>query len=274
MWARGRFWCALSIAVCSCAAAATCRADDPPELLFDQAVAALEQGATDDAIDRFELLADRGFSSPDASYDRAMAYVRRAQSHSARAGDWGRAAAGLEEVLLARPADTEARVALERVHQEIARRRARARAADLELKPSLGWAFVGLLDERTWALLAAFGSLVVTIGLAARFARGPMVRLAGVVASSLGAVILVVTGSLAALSRERRLHARPAVVIVEEARLLERGDSGVAVSGPGTRIPEGALVNVEDQRGTLVEVEWGTLEGWLSLGQLRVLSRP
>jgi Flp pilus assembly protein TadD len=61
------------------------RADgESNETLFTDAVAALDRGAFDDAIDRFELLADRGFSHPDASYDRAIAYVRRADSRTAR----------------------------------------------------------------------------------------------------------------------------------------------------------------------------------------------
>ena len=247
------------------------KAGDSTQELFDEAVAALHRGAVDDAIDRFELLADRGFFHPDASYDRALAYAERAQSHGARPGDFGRAAAALGETLLARPDDGDAKVALERIRQEIVRRRARTGASDVELKPSLGWAVVGLLDEDTWAVIAAIGSFATCVGLALRlWVRSAPVRLAGVVAGSLGMVMLIVAGSLAALSRSRRLHAEPAVVIVEEARLLD--ENGATISGAGTRLPEGALVDVEDRRGTLVRISWGTIDGWLSLGELRLLS--
>jgi tetratricopeptide (TPR) repeat protein len=246
---------------------------DSNEKLFDEAVAALDRGALDDSIDRLELLADRGFSHPDASYDRAIAYVRRAQSRGAKRGDLGRAAAALAEVLEQRPDDAEASAALGRVRREIAKRRARSGASEVDLKPSLGWAMVGLLEEDTWAMLAMIGSAVASLGLALWLAsKKEAMRLAGTIAASLGAVTLVLTGALAAFARYERVHYRPAVVVVEEARLLD--DNGATVSGPGSVIPEGASVRVTDQRGTLAHVEWGTLDGWLSLGQLRLLARP
>lgn len=253
------------------ALAPTAAADgESNDALFSEAVASLNQGTYDDAIDHLELLADRGFSHPDASYDRAIAYVRRASSHSARAGDLGRAAAALSEALVFRPEDADARLALERVRQEIVRRRARTGASQVDLRPSLGWAVVGLLDEETWAVIAALGSAVASLGLALRwFSRSPAARLSGVVAASLGALALVVTGSFAALSRYERMTFRPAVVVVEEARLFD--ENGAPISGPGSVVPEGAAVRVMDQRGTLAHVEWGTLDGWLSLGQLRLL---
>jgi hypothetical protein len=241
--------------------------------LFSEGVAAIERGAWDDAVDRFELLADRGFSHPDASYDRAVAYVERARSHAARQGDLGRAAAALGETLLLRPDDTEAGFALERVHQEIARRRARAHRSEFDLRPSLGWAVIELLSEDTWAALAAIGSIALSLGLSLRFLfRSSALKLSAVVVASLSGGMLLVTASLAALSRYDRLHAHPAVVIADEARLLD--DAGAAITGPGSVVPEGAMVRVVDQRGTLARVEWGTLEGWLSLGQLRLLARP
>lgn len=241
--------------------------------LFSEGVAAIERGAWDDAIDRFELLADRGFSHPDASYDGAVAYVERARSHSARPGDLGRAAAALGETLLLRPDDMDAGFALERVHQEIARRRARAHRAEFDLRPSLGWAVVELLSEDTWAALALFGSIALSLGLSLRFLlRSSALKLSAVVVASLGGGVLFLTASLAALSRYDRLHVHPAVVIAEEARLLD--DAGAAITGRGSVVPEGAMVRVVDQRGTLARVEWGTLDGWLSLGQLRLLARP
>jgi hypothetical protein len=246
---------------------------EPNAALFTEGIAAMNRGAWDDAIDRFELLADRGFSNANVTYDRGIAYVKRAESHGARPGDLGRAAAALAETLLLEPNDADAAFALERVHQEIARRRARSHASQVDQRPSLGWAVVGLLDEDTWALLAAIGSVALSLGLAVRFAaRAAALALGAVVVASLGAALLAVTGSLAALSRYDRVHVHPAVVIVEEARLLD--DNGAGITGPGSVVPEGAMVRVVDERGNLARVEWGTLDGWLSLGQLRLLTRP
>jgi hypothetical protein len=210
---------------------------------------------------------------PDASYDRAMAYVRRSATRSTRPGDLGRAAAALSETLLARPDDVPADQALDRVRQEITRRRAQRRIAPVDQRPSLGWAVVELLPESTWSWLAASGALVLSVGLALRLffaARAP--RLAGVIAASLGAALVLVTGTLSYLSRHERLHRLPAVVIAEEARLLT--DAGTAISGPGSVVPEGAAVRIIERSGTLAHVEWGTLDGWVSLGQLRLLVRP
>jgi hypothetical protein len=61
-------------------------------------------------------------------------------------------------------------------------------------------------------------------------------------------------------------------VIVEEARMLD--ENGASITGSGSVLPEGAEVEVVERRGTLARIEWGTLEGWLSLGQLRLLAEP
>jgi hypothetical protein len=263
----------VSVLAAALTVAAVTRAeqDTNPEL-FESAVAALESGALDDAIDRFELLADRGFLHPDASFDRALAYVRRAASRGVHHGDLGRATAALSEALALRPDDAEARMASERVRREIVRRRSRLGATDVDLRPSLGWAVVGLVEEETWALVAVLGSVIASLGLAVRLmTTSSAARLSGVVAASLGTVALVVTGGLTALARYERIHYRAAVVVVDEARLLD--ENGGAITGRGSVVPEGAGVRVIDQRGTLAHVEWGTLDGWLSLGQLRLLTR-
>ena len=92
------------------------------------------------------------------------------------------------------------------------------------------------------------------------------------IAAGLGGSLLVVTGSLSDLSRYDRLYRLPPVVIAEEPRLLT--DAGTAITGPGSVVPEGALLHVTDRNGTLVHAEWGTLDGWVALGQLRLLVRP
>jgi tetratricopeptide (TPR) repeat protein len=267
---------ALRAACLACAVAlpaGAARAEDESDaVLFSRANEALSRGAYDDAIDRFELLADRGFSHPDASYDRAIAYVRRAESNGARPGDLGRAAAALSETLELRPDDADADVALDRVRQEIVRRRARQGAKDIEPRPSLGWAIVGLAEEDTWALLALFATVAASLGLAVRFVtKASAPRLAGLVAASVGGVVLVITAAMAFLARFERLHYEPAVVIVDEARLSD--ENGAPITGQGSIVPEGGAVRVDERRGTRAHVEWGTLDGWLPLGQVRLLAR-
>jgi hypothetical protein len=243
------------------------------EQLFQGAADSIAAGAFDDAIDRLELLADRGFVHPNASFDRGMAYSGRGLSPRARPGDLGRAAAALAETLVFRPDDEQADAALDRVRHEIVRRRSRAGAKEIDLKPSLGLAVVGLLDENTWAVLAALGSLALSVGLLVRLSTsGARARLSGVIAGSLGALVLTVGSSGAAFAHYARVAYRPAVVVVDEMRLTD--ESGVTISGVGSVVPEGASVLVVEQRGTRARVEWGTISGWVSLGQIRILARP
>jgi tetratricopeptide (TPR) repeat protein len=265
---------AIAVMLACVASSSRAAADDlSNEELFKKATASIEQGAYDDAIDCLELLADRDFVHPDVSYDRGMAYARRGQSPRARSGDLGRASAALAETLVLRPDDERADTALDRVRHEIVRRRARAGAKEMDLKPSLSLAVVGLLDENTWAALAVAGSLALSLGLIVRFwTRGVRARLGGVVAGSLGALVLLVGTSGAAFARYARVTYRPAVVVVDEAHLVD--ESGITISGVGSVVPEGASVLVVEQRGTRARIEWGTTSGWLSLGQIRMLARP
>lgn len=251
---------------------------------FRAGVAALERGAVDEAIDSFELLADQGFVHPDASFDRAVAYLERARGARARDGDLGRAAAALSETLLLRPEDEAAASALERVQQELARRRARRGNAELSVRPSLGQAVVRLLDEGTSAILALAGSLALTLGMASRrLFQKPAVRLGGAIALGLGASALIVGSALTYGARSDRLRSRPAVVIAPEAPLLDENavprklDASRATASPASEpraVPEGAEVRMLETRGALARISWGSVGAWVLRGQLRVLKTP
>src|SRR5688572_11540312 len=159
------------------------------EQAYAAALAALKKGADNEAIDRLELLADQGFSHPDASLARAAAYIARAEGKNARPGDLGRAAAALSEALLLRPDDAQAQRGLEAVQAEIARRQARP-GENVVVRPRLGRAIVALLPEQAWAILAAFGSLVLAVGIVMRrAASAPLARLSGAVSIGVGAVL-------------------------------------------------------------------------------------
>src|SRR6185503_7451242 len=183
------------------------RADEPntPAKSLETALKALERGAFDEAIDRLELLADQGFVHPDASFDRAVLYVRRARSQAARPGDLGRAAAALSETLLLRPSDEAAETALERVQSEIARKRAREGAQPVTVRPTLGRALTGILPEDVWAIAALVGSLVATLGLVVRrLTERSSSRLAGAIAAALGLGVLTIGASLTLAARHFR----------------------------------------------------------------------
>jgi hypothetical protein len=243
---------------------------------FAAANQALKRGAYGEAIDTLELLADHGFVHPDASFDRAVAYVERARSSAAAPGDLGRAAAALCEVLILRPDDDAAEAGLSRIRAEISRRHAREGSAPVLARPSLGRAVTSLFDENTWALVAVSGSLLLALGLALRrFVNRTSAALAGAVGIGLGALLLIAGASMTAGARHFRLTSSPAVIVVEEAHLLDESGkpltqkSGAADS---VTIPEGASVYVLERRPTLDRVEWGSTEGWVSPGQLQILA--
>jgi hypothetical protein len=261
--------------VCAIVALASgAEADSGSDPIFRSGVAALERGAWDEAIDQFELLADRGFVHPDASFDRAVAYVERARTSSARPGDLGRAAAALSETLELRPGDREAETALEAVHAEIARRRAREGSQPITARPSLARAIVALADERVWSAAAALGSFALSIGLLLGLSAQRRRRLAARITASVGGAILLLGGGLTLAARHYRLSSQHAVVVVPDARLL--GDDGAPVPAAAQRgaatIPEGSSVFVLERRADLARVEWGTTHGWVQIGQIRVLS--
>jgi hypothetical protein len=255
--------------------AAPAESDESPQRTFASAVKAVQNGAYTEAIDTFELLADRGFSHPDASFDRAFAYVERARSHQAVVGDLGRAAAALCETLALRPGDREAEVGLERIRAEIARRHVREGVAPVLARPSLSRAVTSLLDENTWAELAALGSLLLALGLALRrFAKQTSAALAGAIAIGVGAPLLVGTSALAAGARHFRLTSSPAVIVASEARLLDESGKPLPQkrgAADSVTVPEGASVYVLERRPNLDRVEWGSAEGWLTPSEVEVI---
>ncbi|MCA9631822.1 MAG: hypothetical protein KC766_29410 [Myxococcales bacterium] len=256
-------------------AAAAAPADASNRELFHSAARALGQGSFDTAIDELELLADRGFVHPDASFDRGVAYSRRAETRQVQPGDYGRAAAAFQECLRLRPGDSEAARALAAVEGQITRRRSREGREPVVVNASLSRAVVNLVSEDTWALLAALSALALSVGLGLRlWSRSPRTRFSGGVAAAVAGVALLLFGVLTFSSRHFRVTTRPAVIVATEARLLD-------VQGrplPKTArieleaIPEGALVWILERNGSLARIEWGTTEGWVAVHQLQPLA--
>ena len=243
---------------------------------FKAANAAIQRGAYTEAIDTLELLADHGFVHPDASFNRAVAYVERARSSAAAPGDLGRAAAALCEALILRPDDDAAEAGLARVRAEISRRHAREGTAPVLARPSLGRAVTSLFSENVWAVVAVSGSLLLALGLALRrFVKRTSAELAGAVGIGLGLILLICGAGLTAGARHFRLSSSPAVIVVEEARLLDESGKPLPQKGgaaDSVTVPEGASVYVLERRPTLDRVEWGSTEGWLTPNQVQILA--
>lgn len=248
-------------------------AAESPTAAYEQALASLQKGAPNEAIDRLELLADQGFVHPDASLARAKAYLARAEGAGARPGDLGRAAAALGEALLLRPDDSGAARALESVKNELARRQARG-AETVLVRPRLGRAMAALLPEQVWAALALLGALTLTLGIVLRrAAAGGLMRLSGAVAIGVGAATLGAFGGGAYAAHRFRTTSQPAVCVVPEARLTNEAGRPLPLKAgaDGTTVPEGATVYVSVRREGRYLVEWGTSDGWLAASDVRLL---
>jgi tetratricopeptide (TPR) repeat protein len=265
-----RLLAAFALALAS-AGGARAQPAESPEALFQHGTAALDKGEYGAAIDTFELLADRGFTHPDASYDRGLAYVLRVRDGADRPGDLGRAAAAFEEALRLRPGDEEADRALDLVRAEITRRRARRAKDAVDVRPTLDRVVVGLASERTWAAAALFASLLLAAGMVLRRRPAGAAHVAGSVLAPTALVALLALLPLAYAARHLRLTTRPGVVVVTEVRLLDE-EGRTLTTGDQAPIPEGAAVEVGRRAGSLAQVRWGAAEGWVPASSLRLLA--
>ena len=243
--------------------------------VFSRGVIALEKGSHDEAIDQFEILADRGLAHPDASYNRGLAYAQRAGSSGARPGDLGQAAAAFEETLVLRGNDPDAPQALLLVRDELARSRSRRSAGSLGAEQAFPQALVSLLPEWIWALLALLSSLTLAAGLfARRMLRTDAGRLAAATAGWVGGVLFVITLSATWVAAHDRGQFDPAVTIAKDATLLDELGRPLKTSPTQARsLPEGTRVDMGEQRGRLTRVRWGGTKGWLLSSQFRALAQ-
>lgn len=270
-------------AACLALLAAAAPAHGEPEPGSPEALArvgaSLERGAFSEAIDRLEQWSDQGKLHRDLSFNRGLAYLRRAESSARRTGDLEQASAAFQEALVLDPSDDEARAATERVLEELSRERARRKDRRVVVRPRLLRAVLGLVGENAWAMLAALGSLLTSFGLWLRWLeRTETRRVTSNVLVGTGLLLLSLGGSLAAYGAYARRNYAPAVVVAAEARLLDPAgrpltrDRGPSAGGEaGDRVPGGSLVYVYEVRGALARVEWGDQRAWVNRSRLRPL---
>ncbi len=246
------------------------RAAESDAELFGRAAAALEADDVEGAVTALEALADRGFVHPDASFDRGIAYARRARGPRSQAGDLGRAAAGFEEARLLRPGDAAATTALEQVRGEVSRRRSHRGKDEIAVGDPPDRLLVELASQQVWAGLALTSSLVLALGLWLRRRPPGPARVAGVLALPLGALGLLLFAPAAwwsgVLAHDRRLG----VVVTNE--LVLSNSKGKRIDAPA--VPEGARVEI-GRAGSegRVRIRWGSYEGWAPTASLRKLAR-
>lgn len=245
------------------------------EATFAEATAALEKGGFSDALLRFERLSDEGFVHPDASFNRAVAYLKRAASSQNKPGDLGQAVAGLREAALLR-GDDEAEELIETVRLRISRQRAAKGRDPVIAAPTLGRALSGALSLATWASLFAAASftLCVSLLLRAQSTRSTW-TLGTTIASFTSVALLTVFGGMYALSYHYATTTEEAVIVAEQASLRDKDGKPVltkTANSNSSEVPEGASVYVLARNSRLWKVQWGTAVGWMRDSELRLLA--
>lgn len=266
---------AFALVALALAASGPCYAADAeqPAQVIREALAAVQRGAFDNAVDQLELLADRGFVHADASRARAYVYVQRARSRAQRPGDLGRAIAALEEVEQLDP-KAELGPKIEVLRAEISRQRAREGTSPVLQRPTLGRAVTSLLPENVWAGVSVLGAALLSVGLVLYlFVKRRSAEIAGATAIVVGIVLGGLGGCLTLGARHYRRTSRAAVVVASEARLLDaEGHALPSNQKLPAAVPEGSLVYVREQRERFARIEWGSVDGWVDPSQLQLLA--
>ena len=265
-----------SLMLCAIQAQAQTPLDADSKALFDKATQAIKSDAPSEAIAELELLADRGILHPDVSFNRAVAYIKRARTSRAQPGDFGRAVAALEETITLRPTDAQAEATLQRVQSELSRERSRRGAQSLLARPSIGRALVRLLPENFWAIAAMLASGLCTLGLLAGWlASSPRRRFVGKVVASIAGAFGILSSSMLFFAAQTRHVVTTGVVTVPEARLRDAAGVPLPVSGARdtTGIPEGALVDISKTNDRYSEILWGEAKAWVRVSDLQVLPK-
>lgn len=260
----------------------TARANDAPSNIapsndavsFSEAAALVQQGAFSEALLRFERLSDQGFVHPDASFNRALAYLQRADSAQVKPGDLGQAIAGFREAVTASD-DEEAARLTDTVRQVISRQRAARGRDPVVVSPPLGRALSELVRPSTWAMLALVSSVMLSMALVVRRYATVATRLAANVTAATSLGLLGLFAGLFAVSDHYQRVWQEAVIVVEQATLRDAQGKPLltrALDTNSAEVPEGASVYVLSRAGRLVEVQWGSSRAWLRDGELRMLA--
>lgn len=248
---------------------------ESPETLFAAATDDLNAGRTDEAISRLESMADREVHNGAVSFNRGIAYAKRAASSSSRPGDLGQAACAFAEARVL-TSDAALRKKIDAAESSAQRELGRKLAAHgggstlMEPPSPFGRQLVELLSETAWTVVSIVGSLLCLVAfvLYLRKRTGSATH-----ALAAAGIVMTALGALAA-TRARAYQAteRDACVIAENATLFREP----SFASRGEALREGAHLKITSGNAAdaFVEVRWGSLTGYALPSALRRLARP
>jgi tetratricopeptide (TPR) repeat protein len=233
---------------------------------FSAATQALQAGRIEEAIAGFESMADRGLAHPDASFNRGIAYLKRAHSPAAQLGDLGQAVAAFRETLALGRDDEAAQTLIDGSLLEIAARQSDARSAQITTAEPLYLQALKAVDPTLPLGFSVLGAILCLVALpftlkAELKARALAVLILGGLLWTLGSAVYLMEDALV-------VRARYAVVVVPRA---EPRDALARKLRGAQAFPEGTEVRVAKLQGNLVEVRGALEPVWLLSSDLRIV---
>ncbi len=249
------------------------RAEDDAQL-HEEAKKAIDSKRPGEAIDKLELLADRGTLNATTSFDRGRAYAERVRTGHEEPGDLGRAVHGFEEARELSHSGAiydNATRALEVLRGDIARRRARSGDPVEMDELSLGRSLVRLLPQDVWAFLAIACSVTLTIALTAR--RRVKTTRTRTALATIAAISLPVTIASAGLvwgARYDRVYLREGIVVGVNVKPADVRHITIPGKSP---IAEGTRVRTLETDDGYVHIRASSLNAWIPENQVLPLAK-
>ena len=221
-----------------------------------------------EAIREAEAAADRGIIDADLSFNRGLSYLRRAETSAAEPGDLAQAAAGFAEALQLQPGDPEAERGLEQARLQIAQDRSQTTTTPDSSNLGILERVLEALPPFVLAIIAGFGSLILTIGLWLFGSPVAARKVPGGICSLLGALLLIPSLLLAGLRHVVFDEVQMAVVVADGAEVVDAG---------GKRLPgrlsyrKGTLLHLGPTEGGLVPLLNFGEEGFVPIERVRFL---
>ncbi len=257
---------AAALLALSCLLSHPAHADDAD--LLTKTAEHIEAARFAEAIFEAEAAADQGVVSSDLSFNRGLAYLGRAKTSLAVSGDLAQASAGFAESLQLRPGDAEAARGLEQARLLIAQDRSQKDTSPDSSNLGILERVLLAIAPLVLALLAALGSLVLSLGLVFFVGRNESRRTAGAIMTLVGSLFLVPSAALAGARASLFAEARTAVVIADSAEVVDDAGKKIALR-PAFR--KGTLLYLgPSDRGAAPLVGIGET-GFVPLARVRLL---
>lgn len=240
----------------------------PPLALLQSTSKHLNEERYGEAIRETEAAADRGVVDADLSFNRGLAYLRRAQTSGAESGDLAQAAAGFAEALALRPGDGEAERGLEQARLQIAQDRSQTDTTPDSSNLGLLERVLETLPPLVLFVISVLGSLTLSIGLWLLSSPRDSLKMSGGIVSVVGTLFLVPSLFFAGLRHIVFHESQVAVVVAQGAEVVDAS---------GRRIPgrlsyrKGTLLYLGPTEGGLVPLVNFGEQGFVPMERVRFL---